>query len=196
MARDSAIPPESFEEILAWLNPDRELAGVMYVQLRHDLAKLFIWRGCSDPEGMTDEVFDRVARKVASIRPTYEGDPRLYFRAVANNLIKENLKKVKTYASLDDVDLSARQATENENEAEAIAREECLQSCLQKLGSDKRELIRAYYAEQKQAKIDHRIKLAEDLEITLPALRVRVFRIRESLVQCIERCLKPKVQNR
>jgi RNA polymerase sigma factor (sigma-70 family) len=196
MARDSAIPPETFEEILAWLNPDREVAAAMYVQLRYDLTKLFIWRGCSDPEGMTDEVLDRVARKVASVRPTYEGDPRLYFRAVANNLIKENLKKVKTYASLDDVDLSAHQVTGNENEAEAIAREECLQSCLQDLGSEKRELIRAYYAEQKQAKIDHRIKLAQDLGITLPALRVRVFRIRESLVQCIESCLKRKDQNR
>lgn len=196
MARDSATPPESFEDILAWLNSDRELAGAMYVQLRKDLTKLFIWRGCSDAEGMTDEVFDRVARKVGSVRPTYEGDPRLYFRAVANNLIKENLKKIKTYAALEDVELSTSQATENENEAEAIAREECLQSCLQALNSDKRDLIRAYYAEQKQAKIDHRIKLAEDLNITLPALRVRVFRIRESLVQCIERCLKRKGQNR
>lgn len=195
MARDSAIPPESFEEILAWLNPDRELAGAMYVQLRHDLSKLFIWRGCSDPEGMTDEVFDRVARKVASIRPTYEGDPRLYFRGVANNLIKESVKKIGTHVSLDDVDLSTRQTTENENEEEAIAREECLQSCLQVLDSDKRELIKAYYAEQKQAKIDHRSKLAEDLGIKLPALRVRLFRIRESLVQCIERCLKVKSQS-
>lgn len=195
MARDLAIPPESFEEILAWLNPDRERAAEMYVQLRNDLTKIFIWRRCPDPEGMTDEVFDRVARKVIEVRPTYEGDPRLYFRGVANNLIKENLKKIKTHVSLDDVDLSTRQAIENENEAEAIAREECLQSCLQELDSDKRELIKAYYAKQKQAKIDHRSKLAQDLGISLSALRVRVFRVRESLEACIKRCLKSKAQN-
>src|SRR5919106_142889 len=105
MARDSAIPPESFEEILAWLNPDRDVAAKMYVQLRHDLSKLFIWGRCADPEGMTDEAFDRVAKKVHEVRKTYEGDPRLYFRAVANNLIKENFKKIKTRVSLDDVDL-------------------------------------------------------------------------------------------
>src|SRR4051794_31946045 len=62
MARNSAIPPESFEEILAWLYSDREVAATMYVQLRHDLANIFRWRGCSDPEGLTDEVFDRVAK--------------------------------------------------------------------------------------------------------------------------------------
>ena len=194
MARDSAIPPESFEEILTWLNPDRELAGAMYVQLRDDLTKIFIWRRCSDPEGLTDEVFDRVAKKITAVRPTYEGDPRLYFRAVANNLVKENLKKVKTHVSLDDVDLWLQQTTVNENEEEVIAREECLQSCLQELGNDKRELILAYYAKQKQAKIDHRSELAKRFGISLQTLRVRVFRIRESLEGCIERCLKRKAQ--
>ena len=192
MARYSAIPPESLEEILAWLNPDRERAAVLYVQLRNDLTKIFIWRGCSDPEGMTDEVFDRVAKKVAAIRPTYEGDPAHYFHGVANKLVKENLKNIKTHVSLDDVDLSNRQIIKDENEQETIAREECLQSCLQDLDNDKRELIQGYYAEQKQAKIDHRSKLARDLGITLPTLRVRVFRIRESLEACIERCLKNK----
>lgn len=194
MARDSAIPPEGFEEILVWLDPDRERAGEMYVQLRHDLTKLFFWRGCSDPEGMTDEVFDRVEKKVAGVRPTYEGDPRLYFRAVANNLIKENLKKIKNQVPLDHVDLSTQETTESEDEDEAIAKEECLQACLQELDRDKRELIRAYYAEQKQAKIDQRSKLAQDFGISLAALRVRVFRIRESLEKCIERCLENEVQ--
>ena len=195
MARDKAIPPETLEEILAWLDPDRERAAEMYVQLRNDLTKMFLWRHCADPEGMTDEVFDRVARKVALVRPTYEGDPRRYFHGVANNLVLENLKKIKTHVSIDDVDLSTRQAAGDENEEEAIATEECLHSCLEQLDSDKRRLIKAYYAEQKQAKIDHRIKLAQDLGITLPALRVRVFRIRESVEACIERCLKSKIQN-
>jgi DNA-directed RNA polymerase specialized sigma24 family protein len=189
MARNKVTPPESFNEILAWLNPDREVAAEMYVQLRSDLTRIFIWRRCSDPEGMTDEVFERVARKVAEVRPTYEGDPRRYFHAVANILIKENLKKIKTHVPLEDVDLSNRQATENENEEKVIALEECLQACLQELETGKRELLKAYYAEQKQAKIDHRFKLAEDLKISLPALRVKVFRIRGHLEECIRRCL-------
>jgi|ERR1700741_1404426 len=191
MARDSAIPPESFEEILAWLNPDRDVAATMYVQLRHDLAKLFIWGRCVDPEGMTDEAFDRVAKKVHGLRQTYEGDPRLYFRAVANNLIKENLKKIKSQLSLDDIDLPGPQGSEIEEDV-AAKLEECLEHCLQKLSAEKREMICSYYAKEKQAKIDHRNELAQKFGISLETLRVRVFRIRESMAECIERCLKNK----
>ena len=191
MARDSAIPPESFEEILAWLNPDRDVAATMYVQLRHDLAKMFMWGRCTDPEGMTDDAFDRVAKKVHDVRPTYEGDPRLYFRAVANNLIKENHKKIKTQLPVDDIDLAGPPTSETEDET-AADMEECLQLCLQKLGTDKRELILGYYAKEKQAKIDHRNELAQKFGITVETLRVRVFRIRESLAECIGRCLKRK----
>ena len=191
MARDSAIPPESFEEILAWLNPDRDVAAGMYVQLRQDLGKMFVWARCADPEGMTDEAFDRVAKKVHDVRPTYEGDPRLYFRAVANNLIKENHKKTKTQLSIDDIDLPEPPLAETEDEA-ALDIEECLQLCLQKLDTDKRELILSYYAKEKQAKIDHRNELALKFGITVETLRVRVFRLRESLADCIGRCLKRK----
>src|SRR5262245_48573861 len=124
MAPKSAIPPTSFDEILDWLNPDRELAAEMYVELRHNLAKIFEWKGFLDPEGLTDDVFDRAARKVHEVRPVYEGDPRLYFRAVANNLIKEELKKIKTRVSLEGVD-QLQPETQIDDEAENM--EECLQ---------------------------------------------------------------------
>jgi RNA polymerase sigma factor (sigma-70 family) len=194
MARDSAIPTESFDAILAWLNPDRDVAAQMYVQLRHDLAKLFMWGRCTDPEGMTDETFDRVARKVHEVRQSYQGDPRLYFRAVANNLIKENFKKIKTQVSLDDVDVPAQQTIQTAEETADI--EECLQSCLRKLDNEKRTLILAYYAKEKQAKIDHRHELAERFGISVETLRVRVFRIRALIEQCIESCLKRKASRK
>jgi len=195
MARNSAIPPESFEEILAWLDPDREVAATMYVQLRHDLAKIFKWRGCSDAEELTDEVFDRVAKKVHQVRPTYEGDPRYYFRAVANNLVKENLKKVKTRVSLDDAELAEPIATKDE-EDHRLDMQECLKSCLPKLSRENRKLIVAYYAKEKRAKIDNRTELAQQLGIPVETLRVKVHRIRLSLQQCIERCLELKANRK
>jgi RNA polymerase sigma factor (sigma-70 family) len=194
MARGSVIPPESFEEILAWLNPDRDVAGAMYVQLRHDLEKLFIWRRSADPEGLTDEVLDRVAKKVREVKPSYVGDPRLYFLAVANNLIKENFRKIKTHASLEEIDLSRRLTTEGEREDADI--HDCLDTCLQKLSGDQRKLIIEYYAKEKQAKIDHRSELAQRFGISVETLRVRVFRIRASLEECIERCLERKSQRK
>jgi RNA polymerase sigma factor (sigma-70 family) len=187
--------PAAFHEILAWLDPDREAAGKIYVQLREDLARVFTWSHCSDAEGLTDEVFDRVGKRVRHLRQTYQGDPRRYFYGVARYVIKESAKKVKTQVSVDDLSLAANSAVQEEDETWKM-REDCLQSCLQTLSSEKRELILAYYAKELQAKIDHRVEIARRLGISLQTLRVRVYRIRAALEQCIEHCLDGKaVQN-
>jgi RNA polymerase sigma factor (sigma-70 family) len=193
MVREPTILPESFEEILSWLDRDRDIAARMYVQLRDDLAKIFMWRKCSDPDGLTDEVFDRVALKVHDVKPTYVGDPRLYFRAVANNLIKEEQKRLGTKVSLA---IEPRAAEQTESEKLAADREECLRLCLQRIRNDKRDLILAYYAKDKQAKIDHRYELAEQLGISIVTLRVRVYRIREKIEKCVLRCLKRKAEEK
>lgn len=187
MARDLAIPPKSFDEILAWLHPDRDQAGDIYVQLRHDLTKIFMWNRCADPEGLTDEVFDRVARKVHDVRPTFEGDPKLYFYGIARNLIKESPKRVKRQVSLEDTDLRAPDTSTDDEMARM--REDCLNSCLQDLDPEKKELILSYYARDKQAKIDHRSEMARKLGISVETLRVRVHRLRGTIETCIERCL-------
>ena len=195
MARDSAIPPESFDEILAWLNPNRDLAGSIYVELRHDLAKIFAWNRCPDPEGLTDEVFDRVARKVHDLRHTFVGDPKLYFYGVARNLIKEIPKKIKTHVSLQGTEPAVNPLIDVQEETAAL-REECLRNCLQKLSEEKRELIMAYYAKDKQAKIDHRTEMARRMGVSVETLRVKAFRIRGTLEDCIERCLNRMAQHK
>ena len=189
MPRNSDIPTESFDEILAWLNPDRELAARSYVDLRNALVKIFSWNRCTDPEGMADEVFDRVAKQIHRLRDTFEGNPKLFFYGVANNLIKEYQRKVKLYVPIEDVELAGGPPQEAEEES-AEMREECLQTCLQGLTSEKRELILAYYAKEKQAKITHRTELARQLGTSIEALRVRMCRIRAALEDCIERCLE------
>lgn len=189
MARNSAIPPESFEEILAWLDPDREVAGAIYVQLRHDLAQIFNWNRCSDPEGLTDQVFDRVSRKVHKLRKTFVGDPRLYFYGVARNLIKEIRNRAKEQVPLEDTEVAGANPAIDTGEEIAEMREDCLNSCLQMLSQEKRELILNYYAKDKHAKIEHRTELAQQLGISVETLRVRAHRIRLALEQCIERCL-------
>lgn len=188
MPRNSDIPPESFAEILDWLNPDRELAASIYVELRTRLIKIFGWNRCADPEGMTDETFDRVARQVHDLRSRFQGDPKLFFYAVARNLIREYQKKIKSHVSIDDVELSIEAPQEIEDEDDD-QRAECLQACLRELSSEKRELILGYYAREKQAKIDHRTEMASRLGLSVETLRVRAYRIRGALEKCIENCL-------
>jgi RNA polymerase sigma factor (sigma-70 family) len=191
MAGDSAIPPENLDEILAWLHPDPEMGAELYLQLREDLANIFKWRGFNDIEGLTDEVIDRVAKKLHEVGPTYVGDPRHYFRAVANNVAKEALKKTKTRVSLEGIDPADPKAVDGEEER-AEDRDECLQLCLQKVTAEDRKLILGYYAKEKQAKIDYRSQLAQQFGMSVETLRVKVHRIRKSLQKCIEGCLKNK----
>ena len=187
MARDPVIPPKSFDEILDWLNPDRDEAANIYVRLRADLTKIFAWNRCADPDGLTDEVLDRVARKVHAVRPNFEGDPKLFFYGVARNLIKESPKRLEKQVSIEGADLAAPDAAVEDESA--IMREECLHSCLQKLSAEKRELVLSYYAKEKQAKIDHRTEMARQMGLSVETLRVRLHRIRGVLEKCIERCL-------
>src|SRR5688572_9314415 len=127
MARDPVIPPQSFDEILAWLHSDRNEAARIYLQLRDDLTRIFNWNRCTDPDGLTDEVFDRVARKVHDVRPTYTGDPRLFFYGIARNIIKESPKRAKKQVPIEDTDLPA---PDPEPEDESVTMHECLHSCL------------------------------------------------------------------
>jgi DNA-directed RNA polymerase specialized sigma24 family protein len=110
-------------------------------------------------------------------------------------VVKEDLKKARTQVSLDESELPEPITTERvEDDTEDI--EECLRSCLQKLSAENRKLIVEYFANEKQAKIDHRSELAHQFGISVENLRVKVYRIRVSLQGCIERCLKSKAQQK
>ncbi len=183
------LSPESFEQLLAWLDSDRDAAANAYLELRHSLVKIFGWNHCSDPEGMADETFDRVARQIERLRETYEGNPNLFFYGVANNLIREYQKKVKTHVAIEDIDLKDESLREAETDL-FHKREECLSKCLGELSAEKRELLLEYYSEEKHAKIDRRAEMARKLGISIQNLRVRMCRLRDALEECIERCLE------
>ena len=188
MPRNLDFPPERFDDLLAWLNSDRELASSIYLNIRHSLLRIFAWNRCSDPEGLTDETFDRVARQVHILKDSFEGNPRAFFYAVANNLIKEYRKKIGSHVSIEDIEIPEAHAEDVEEEtSENLS--ECLAKCLRTLPQEKRDLILAYYAKEKQAKILHRAAIARELGISIEALRVRALRIRTTLEVCIERCL-------
>ena len=193
MRRTSEIPSESFDHILAWLNPDRDKAAALYLDLRRSLVKIFAWNRCGDPEGLTDETFDRVARQIDYLINTFEGNPKLFFYGVARNLIKEHQKKAKSYISIDDVDVPA-EAPQLIDDEDDDMREECLRDCLKELTRDKRDLILAYYAKEKQPKIEDRARIAQQIGVSIETLRVRMCRIRASLEECIGRRLEHRAR--
>lgn len=195
MPQIPAPSPERFDELLSWLDEHREEATEAYLDLRRGLVKIFTWNHCSDPEGLTDEVFDRVIGKLPGLRESYEGDPRLYFYAVANNLIKEYRKVARSQLSLDDIDFPSNVSFTDEEETSEM-RSECLEMCLQALPAERRDLILSYYSREKQEKFIHRAEMARRLGVSIGALRVRMLRIRIRLEECIEHCLDEQTRNR
>lgn len=173
------LKQEDFDRLLAWLDDDRERAGAAYEKIRWRLITIFAARSCPIPEELADETIDRVARRVADIEATYVGDKLLYFLGVANNVHHEYLKRPtikETAPVVEDVD-------------EKEQTHHCLENCINSLPEDSGHLIRRYYAADRQAKIDLRKQLADELDISVNTLRARALRIREKLQACIEKCL-------
>jgi RNA polymerase sigma factor (sigma-70 family) len=182
------ITQEMFDELLAWLDPNREVAGRKYEEIRRGLVKVFAWRKCSDPEGMADRVINRVAHKVHELRPNYEGNPVRYFHGVAKNMLKEYQKDVDLEVSLSDFEMADNKALAD-RETDLERADACLRVCLKKLGSKQRQQIITYYGHEKSEKIRRRRELAQRMGIEQNALRVRMHRLRAVLEKCIKRCL-------
>jgi hypothetical protein len=175
------ITPELFEMLLAWLGPTREEGGKKFEAIRNRLIKIFLKRGCSDPENLADKTLNRVTLKMPEIKDTYTGDPLWYFIAVARLVGLESLRvKEVPYEFVPE---PARVTSEPN-----VARE-CLQKCLGFLPADQSELLLDYYISEKRAKIELRRKLAKELGVSASALRLRTHRIRMTLEKCVLQCL-------
>ena len=180
MNKNWDLTRESFEALLAWLDPNREVAGQKYESIRARLIKIFACRGCYEPEDLADETINRVTNKLEEIEPTFIGERARYFYGVANKVHLEYLRK-KPAPPLPIV-------TNTSEEAELRYR--CLDRCAGKLTPENRELVFQYYQEEKRAKIEHRKDQANRLGIAVNALRIRAHRIRKSLQDCVRECFE------
>jgi DNA-directed RNA polymerase specialized sigma24 family protein len=174
------ITQEQFDQLLLWLNPDREEAAAKYEWIRRRLIKIFVSRGSHTPEELADLTVNRVAQKLPEIRDSYVGDPANYFCRVASFIWLESLRKERAPTVA-----PAPPSIPSEEEERDYA---CLEKCLNELSQFDRDLVIAYYQEEKNVKIDHRKKLAEQMGWAMNALRLRAFRVRASLFKCVELC--------
>ncbi|HBB94601.1 MAG TPA: hypothetical protein DC054_04365 [Blastocatellia bacterium] len=179
MKKDWALVKESFDALLAWLDSDPEIAACKYEVIRSRLIKIFVCRGCHEPEDLADETIDRVARKLDEIRTTFTGEPIRYFYGVANKVHLEYLRRKPPPVP----------PPPSTNSAEIEREYDCLERCMQHLAAGNRELVLQYYQEDKQAKIENRQRLADRLGIAVNALRIRACRIRASLLACVQECI-------
>jgi RNA polymerase sigma factor (sigma-70 family) len=180
MNKNWVLSQESFDALLAWLDQDRERAAIKYEEIRRRLIKIFLGRGCIEAEDLADETINRVTSKLNEIGGEFTGDCERYFYGVANKVLMEYQRRRQPQPPLvSDAD---------SNRAEQESR--CLEECIAKLTDENRELFLQYYQGEGRTKIEQRRQLAEKLGIAPNALRIRAFRIRTALQECVEKCLE------
>jgi RNA polymerase sigma factor (sigma-70 family) len=192
------ITREAFDRMLAELHPDSERAGEQYEKIRWKLVKLFEWRGCAHAEECADETFNRVTQKICDGATIWADDPYSYFHGVALNVLREYWRSAEQTAktleevaqiqslSVDPEDLLSRETEQREKERLL----ECLNRCLQKLPPESLHLIIRYHQGEEALDKARRKELAQSLGIPLNALRIRAYRIRAAIEECVENCLE------
>jgi DNA-directed RNA polymerase specialized sigma24 family protein len=192
------ISGEAFDKMLAELHPDSERAGEQYEKIRQKLVKLFEWRGCAHAEECADETFNRVAQKISEGTTIWTDDPYSYFHGVALYVLREYWRSAEQATktleeiaqvqglSVDPEDLLLRDMEQKEKERLL----ECLDKCLQNLPPESLHLITRYHQGEEAKDKARRKELAKSLGIPLNALRIRAYRIRAAIEECVRNCLE------
>lgn len=182
--RDRSLTEDGLNKLLEAFSSDRQHAAEQYAHVLRSLIRLFDWRGSSNSERDADETLDRVAGKLCEIEIE---DVYGYILGVARNVALESHRaQRKEQASLEALPISSNESKADEDLNQRFA---CFEDCLALLPEVNRELILAYYQDDKQTRIDNRRKLAEQAGIPIGRLRIQAHRIREKLEACIKRCL-------
>jgi DNA-directed RNA polymerase specialized sigma24 family protein len=182
--------PTDLDGLLLWLGSDRDAGARRYVEVRQKLATLFECRGCQSPEDLADETLDRTARAILKPGFSFEGDIMAYLLGVARNVYLESLRKKRTISQEAIPGFADRTVQTQSDDSRKEVLLSCLDRCLGRLPTDKRSLLLRYYQGEKTAKIDGRLRLAEQEGLELNALRIQIFRLRNLVRECVESCTK------
>ncbi len=181
-----ALTATGLEKLLSRLDDDAE----KYEALRLKLCRFFVWRGCSNvhADELADESFDRIAAKME------EGveveSVSAYILQIARFVWLEFSRKNKEDNFGDEMPVQIVQPSFGK---ETDARLVCLRKCVREIApeNDDRKMLIGYYDSTFGDKLkNQRKKLAEKFGIKQNALKVKMFRLREKLENCIKDCLE------
>jgi DNA-directed RNA polymerase specialized sigma24 family protein len=192
--KDWTLNPRAFQQLLTWLDEGASSDGQKYLEMRRRLAAYFDRKNCPMPDELADETLNRVARRLEE-EGAIEGDaPARYCYIVARFVFMEHLREMQKDDSLLH-DLRRQPHADalfaSEADKEQRIKEQrlnCLEQCLNMLESVSREIIARYYVGKARVKIEHRRVMAEELGITMNALSIRAYRIRDKLEACVREC--------
>jgi DNA-directed RNA polymerase specialized sigma24 family protein len=175
------LTSKELDRLLAHLDADREAAGVKYKELHTGLVNFFIHKGHSQPEDGADETLDRVATKLTGGEQI--NNIKGFAVAVARIIFLEDQRKRSRVQSAADIAEYIRSITESADERLF----NLMRRCLDRLPSEDRQFIDQYYIEgSNECVIQHRLALADRMNVTLNTLRLRIHRLRQKLERCLQ----------
>lgn len=178
MNKDWELTQQQFNNLLTWLDADRDIAAGKYALIQLRLVRFFAARGCADAENLADKCINIVTAKLDELG-AYVGDRALYFLGVAKYVLLEGDRERRRVPPSPPPDPEPDLDLDN-----------CLEVCLAKLPGDDRLLVLNYEEGEKQGRIKNRRQIALDLGISINALRIKIYRLHQQLRQCIEQCLE------
>ncbi|HEV2826160.1 MAG TPA: hypothetical protein VGW76_01060 [Pyrinomonadaceae bacterium] len=180
MNKNWELTEEQFNRLLEWLDPDRETAAKNYGLIQLRLVRFFAARGCVNAEDLADKSINVVTAKLQGLG-TYVGDPALYFLGVARYVYLEHLR---------DINRPPPPQPPSPDPDPDPNLEICLRRCLVELPPEDQLLVVDYEEGEKQARIQKRRQIADNLGITINALRIKIHRLHQQLRKCMDQCLE------
>lgn len=186
---DSTQPPDDravFARFLATLDSDPDEAGRRYLRLHRKLVGLFSMNGISDPMAAADEAIRRAGHKLCAGAEVSELEN--FCKGIARNIVKELLRAQRREAKaflkfIDDSDNATGEQVERIDRV--------LKPCFAELPEADQTLLRDYCRiPHGRARAEYRRQLAERMNITMLALRLRVTRLRRRLTGCVKKRAK------
>ena len=185
----------AFARLLEWLDDGVDSDGERYLEIRRRLVEYLDRRNRPSADELADETLSRVARTLEQSGTIATRPPARYCYVVARFVLLEDFRKERRRVPIDEsprVDISrAGTLGPAASDPGYVIREQrldCLEPCLQKLRPEQRELAVEYFRDSGRQRIERRRDLARRLGITMNALGIRAFRVRDTLMTCVEAC--------
>jgi hypothetical protein len=180
------VSNEKINELLKALSPEGEEAAIAYTKLQNSLVRFFQIKGDLDSLEAADLTLDRVALKISQETPI--DDLTKYSFGVARLIFFERLRQSEKERKAAD-GFYADKISENidENSDSFTHHRECFES----LESEEKQLLKDYFADLPHSKQnENRSQVSVKYKISLSNLRLKVFRLRKRLEECVRNRLR------
>jgi DNA-directed RNA polymerase specialized sigma24 family protein len=191
LREEPGITQIAFTRLLAWLDDGVDSNGERYLEMRRRLVSYFDRRNRLAADELADETLTRIGRTLEQSGAIATRPPARYCYVVAKFVLLEDIRRGRKLVPFDGSKIAGAGSIWPRRDEGGALREQrldCLDGCLQELEPAQRELIVEYYADERHRKIERRRDLAIELGITMNALGIRAFRIRDRLMACVEDC--------